>query len=220
MSTPNTPIEGAPEGAGQQTQSPEPTPAPEATPGEVTQISNAELKANPVFQKVTSELAQLRQEKAEREQAEQAAKDKAEADALKAQGKFEEAEQIWKDKFEAQEKKHSKDILERDLKQSLTDVGFHNSTFLSGAISGYSGDSAGIAEYVKGLAEDEGNKMFLDAGRQRQTLPEPPKTPKAGGTMTIEDAMRLSKESKDPEIRSQARKVKGAYIEKHGRLPG
>ncbi|MCK5610763.1 hypothetical protein KAR91_53315 [Candidatus Pacearchaeota archaeon] len=186
---------------------PEPTQTPDpAAEPQVEPVSNAELKAHPAFQKVTGELAQLRQEKADRVAKEDADKVEAERAKLVAAGDYESALKLRDDNIEQMKTDHAKDLLQRDIESGLMKVGFNNDIFLRDAVRQFDGDSAGVAEYVKELAAKDENKMFM-GNEPRTTLPETVPGGKPTVSMSVEEARQLSKSSDDPAIRQKARLV-------------
>jgi hypothetical protein len=203
---------------------PETPPAgdPPAAPPEGDGISNQDLKSNPVFQKVTTELAQLRQEKADRDAQEQEAKDAAERKKLEDAGKYEEAIALRDAQLKEQADKHAKDILQRDLKLELINNNFTNKTFIKGAITSFDGEPDTIGDYVKELAALEENKIFINDGKaKRNPLPETPPAGGSVGAMSVEEARIKAKQSEDPKVKAAARKVLAAefdrlYNEKNG----
>jgi hypothetical protein len=221
MSKPNTPPEGAPSAGETQNQPTEPPAAPpeSGAPPAEGGISNAELKSNPVFQKMASELGRLQKAEADRTAADTAAKQKAEQDALTAKGDFEAAMKLKDTQLADIQKNHAKELLERDLKLELSNTGFRNEMFVNGAVGSFTGESAGIADYVKELAAKEENKGFLGtATEKRGTLPEPNKPGSPTPTMSVDEARRLSKESEDPKVRQSARDVLKAEFDRTHRL--
>ena len=173
-------------------------------PSTPEQPTNADIKSSDLFQKVTGELASLKAEKAEREQAESDAKAKQEQDALTAKGDFESALKIERDKLAAMEATHKKELLQRDLTSELFKAGFQNETFVNGAVGAYNAEAGDVTTYVQGLAGNDANKMFLaSTSPQRERLPETGPLNNSGAAMTIEQA-RLMKSSKNSEERLQA----------------
>ena len=184
------------------------------------QLSNADVKSHPVFQKVASELAEYRQREADKKAADEKAKIDAERQKLEAEGKYEDAIKMRDKQIEELQASHKKELLQRDLKAELY-KSFDNEIFVNGAIGGYQGDSDGVADYVNGLLENEQNKVFMRSqqGQPRETLPEPQGSGSGGSQMSVDDAKRLSKETNDPKVKQQAWKVLEDYYDKHGRMP-
>ena len=192
---------------------PTPAPAPEEKPESgASELTNGQIKASPLFQNVTSELAALRAEKADREADEEAANAKAEQDSLAAKGDFESALKIKDEQLKTQQEEFGAELLQRDLRLELSNAGFKHQMFVKGAVADFTGTADDVSDYVGKLAADDANKMFLSAAQQRQTLPETPRAPGAAASMTLEEARRVAKESTNQDVRHQARMViKASY---------
>jgi hypothetical protein len=199
----------------------EPTePTEPTTPAEPAQPSNSDIKGSELFQKVTGELAALKAEKAEREQAEADAKTKAEQEALTAKGDFETALKMEREKMATMEKTHKRELLQRDLTSELLKAGFQNDTFISGAVGGYNAEAGDVATYVQSLADNESNKVFLNSVQpQRERLPETGQLNNSGTAITLEQARQM-KNSDNPEQRLQAAQfMREHWIKNNGKLP-
>jgi len=185
---------------------------------ETTEHSNNDVKSSPLFQKLASELAEIKRADAERLQLEQAAKKEAETKQLEAQGKYEEALKMREQEIENIKSQHQKEITQRDLKNELLTAGFTNQVFIKGAIAEY--EEGDISEYARQLASDESNKPFLGAIKQVFT---PPSGGNVNGvssvTIKTADDYNRAKTSADPNIRKQARDYGADYFNKHGRMP-
>lgn len=193
----------------------EPTPAEPTQPDD---LSNSAIKNSPLFQKVTSQLAALQNEKNEREQKEADAASKAEQDALIAKGDFEKALSLRDETIKAMETRHAADIMQRDLKAELYNAGFKNETFVKGAIGSYDGAADGIGDFVSQLAGDESNAMFLGgAAPKREVLGGTSNISISGGAMSLEKLRQLATDkSSTPEKRSEARMALLEKIESGG----
>ena len=190
----------------------------EATP----QISNAEIKAHPLFSKLTSELAELRRADAERKAAEEQAKKEAELKKAEAEGRYQDALKQRESELEALRAAHSKELLDRDLTTEMLKAGFGNEIFLRGAVSAYDADKWTVSEYVASLAGDDANKAFLasSGGAGRASLPEPGKPPVNGSKQHISaEQLKAMEASSSLEERQKAREDLRAYRLEHGKYP-
>ncbi len=182
-------------------------------------ISNADVKAHPLFKKLTDDLAERNKADADRKAADEAAQADAEQKRLKDEGKFEEAIKLEKDGREADARAHALELQVRDLELAITKTGFTNDTFIRGAVAGFDPDKGTIEDYAKHLAENEVNKAFLgeitDPGK-----PTPPGKPPGGkqGALNARQIKAL-KNSSDPAERRRGIKILEDYFDAHGQLP-
>lgn len=188
---------------------------------ETSQVSNADVKASPLFHKLTAQVKALTTEKEEREATEATAKAEVEEKRLKDAGLFDEAVAAHKAAMEVKDAKHTGELLKRDLETDLLKAGFGNAKFINGCVGDYDAEKDGtIAEYVKTLAEDEGNKPFLTTSDGETPPPPPPgKVTVSGGTQLTGDQLKALEKSADPKERKQARAYLLDHYQEHGKFP-
>jgi hypothetical protein len=188
--------------------------APAAPAAQAQELSNSDVRGHALFQKLTSEVAEMRAEIKKRDDAEQAAKTAAEEAKLLEEKNFTELlaskEEGYKKELASLKQQigdKEKLITERDLKIALTGKGFQNETFLNGAIAGYDSETHGdFAKYAETLAADEMNAAFLNQIQRGPKVPDvhAPNTP----TIKLTPAeLQAQLKSDDPKKRAEARKV-------------
>jgi hypothetical protein len=190
--------------------------------GETQGPSNSEIKASPLFQKLTQQIAEFQRKDQERE--EQATKVKTEEERKKAEdeGRYSDALKQLNAELEATKAKHSKEILTRDLRLALTQAGF-STRGVDLLATEYNSESHGEpADYAKVCLDNDGNKPFLSTVEQPARVPpQPPgKAPISGETYSAEQLLSYEK-SDDPAKRALAYDYLLKYAKEHdGKLPG
>jgi len=168
-------------------------------------VSNSDIKKSPLFQKLAEENARLKAAEDKRRQDEAAAATEAERKKLEGKQRYEEALATQKSDFEARIAKLERQNTEKDLTNELLRTGFKNSVFNAGAIKGFDPDKSTVEEYVKALAEDEANKIFLHDEKgalpRRGDVP----TPTASTRKMSPAELKAALHDKDPKIRATAR---------------
>jgi len=184
---------------------------------EAPELSNSSVKSSPLFLKVTRELGELKALVADREAAEIKVKEEEAIQKATAAGEFEKAIELHTQKLEALERKHSKEILDRDLTTALVKAGAKNDVFLKGAVSSFDG-ATDISEYVKMLSENEENGAFFgDTETQRQIHRSPSAVAPSG--LKSWDQIRVMEQSSDPKQRLEASRLIMAHILETGKMP-
>lgn len=188
--------------------------------GEVPSISNADLKAHPVFQKLTSQVAAY--ERAEQERREEAAKaaQEAEIKALEDQKRYDEVIKLKDQEIQATVEKFQNELLTLNLKNELVKAGFHNDHFVKGVVSDFQGTQEEIDSYVQSVLNDEKNKPFLASSQNQQSYV-PPSTPGVASmndTVPIE-TLKAWENSSDREERIKARAYLSKYRQANGKYP-
>ncbi len=197
------------------------TPAGESANDET--LSNADVKASPLFQKLASELKEMRAADEARRIEDDAAKQAAEIKKLESEGKYSDAIKARDAELETVKQSHTKQLLEMSLTSEMIKAGFINDNFIKGALTQYN-DEQTISEYVEALTNDEGNKPFLAAaiGRQRHDAPGAPKITGKTGALTVQEIREMQRQDADGGSLEQREKVR-AYLlkhyEQHGALP-
>ena len=194
----------------------------------VPAISNAELKAHPVFQKLASKLSSYEQREAERKaeaqqkaEAEEVAKRDEELKTLEEQSRFKEALEMREREIEKIRADSQTKIVGLKLENQLIAEGYKNKYFLKGVISDFKGDEDAIAEYVKAITDDESNKVYMGGASEERSLTPPPgvgSVSQTSKTMPVETLKAMEK-SADREERIKARKILREYRNKHGKYP-
>jgi hypothetical protein len=194
--------------------------APEQTEEPKRELTNADVKGDPLFQKVAAELAELKTQIAAEKTAQQKAAEAAEVERLKEAGKYEEAIKMHTAKLEQMEAQHKADLLRRDLTTELVKAGAKNDVFLKGAIAAYDGEST-IAEYVQSLTDSDEHKPFFGSLEQsRQTQPSPRAAAPNGNTQKTWEQVKAMEKSTDPKQRLEAADIIGEYMmANNGELP-
>jgi hypothetical protein len=159
--------------------------------------------------------AKLEKLEADAAAAEQAAKDKALADA----GKFDQLQAEHKARIEAMEASHKKAQLDADLKAELAMAGFTDPRWVAGSVGMYNAETdKSPSEYAKSLAADEANKAFL-AGASARTPHTPPGKLGAGGADWTKEKLHQMENSNDKKERAAARAYLRDYRSRHGKYP-
>lgn len=181
-------------------------------------ISNSDVKNHELFVKLTKQLADYqRKEKAEKENAEKAARD---AELKKA-----EEEQNWKKLIEMREQEleqtkaqHAKELLDMQLKAAIS-ADFNNPVFVKGAMASFDGDMDSISEYVESLKADPINAGFLKSAMSAPNAPNPPSTPTVTGGKLSEAKLVAMEKSSNPAERAKAREYLENLIKQGEKLP-
>lgn len=193
------------------------TPTPEPTP-ETRELTNHDVKSDPLFQKVAGELSALKAQIAEAQQAEQAAKEQAELEQAKKAGEFEKVLEMNARKLEQMEAQHRAELLKRDLTTELVKAGARNEVFLKGAIAAYDGESD-ISEYVRALTESDDHKPFFGQLEQSRQTKQEPRGVAPSGNASSWAQIRAMEKSDDPKQRAEAGRLILDYAKKHGEMP-
>ena len=179
----------------------EPKPEPE--------ITNAQVKAHPLFQNLTQQLSELQSWKEQQEDARKKAELDSETKKLEEAKQYETATQKKVDAAVTAAKKEAKtefdaELKRRDAKIELVRMGFKNETFLKGALAEYDGKQE-TAEFAKAVFEDDANKPFLDAASSKPKPPPDPNAPPSGTMATLSpDQLKEMRNSDDPKERQKA----------------
>ena len=190
----------------------EPPPKPES-------LSNADLKAHPWVKEITSELAELRKEKAERERIAQEAEQK----KLKEQGDFDKALQIEKDRTAIAQA----DALAARIDAALTRKGANvTDAFVKVAINEFDAEKykTDFDAFAEELSKNEAYAPFFAKleGEGGEPKPNPPGRTgvsiASGNAMTNEQLRKLET-SDNPEDRKKAREYLSAFYKQHRRFP-
>lgn len=190
----------------------------DAQNGDEPKLSNADLKNTPWVKQMAEELNQLRADAKQRLEAEEVAKKEAELKALEDGKQYEQALEMQKQQLESLKTSHAAELLNRDLQTELLKAGFTSGIFIKGAVSGYEPESGSVADYVKGLAEAEENKMFLGGEQTRTQHSAPGKAPVQN--VKIDWAQnKENKSSRDPAVRKEARANELRYYQENGSWP-
>lgn len=198
----------------------EQTPTPEVTP-EINEepkreLTNADVKSDPLFKKVTGELAELKSQIAAEKAEQTKAQEAAEMERLKESGKYEEAIKLHADRLERMESQHKADLLKRDLTIELVNAEAKNKVFLQGAIAAYDGETD-IAEYVQSLKNSDENKPFFGGMEQsRQTQPAPKGVAPSGNADLTWQQVKAMEQSDDPKQRAKASDIILNHLKKNG----
>lgn len=148
--------------------------------------------------------------------AEQAAKDKALADA----GKFDQLQAEHKARVEAMEAGHKKAQLDSDIKAELAMAGFTDPRWVNGSVGMYNAETdKSPAEYAKALAADEANKLYLSGAAPRVPHVPPNRVPAPTGETINTEQLKSLENSKDPKERAKARAYLKEYRLAHGKYP-
>lgn len=195
------------------------TQTPEVQPEETRTLTNADVKSDPLFQKVAGELSELKSQIAAEKEAQAKAQEAAELKRMQEAGEYEKAIKLHAEKLERMEAQHKADLLRRDLTTELVKAGAKNEVFLKGAISSYDGETD-IAEYVQSLVNSEDHKQFFGQLEQsRQTQPAPRGATPNGSANRTWEQVKAMEASPDPKQRLEAANIIGEYMRTHGKLP-
>lgn len=182
------------------------------------ELSNRDVKNDPLFLKLTSELAEFKRADDERKEvAEKAARD-AEFEKAKSAEKFEDALKLKEAEFESERTKHYSEIQQRDLATALMVKGFDVRS-VKLLTSEYDAENSGTPdEYATACFEDESNARFLQKSDPNVPNPPPKVTGGSGGLLDI-PTLKAYEHSDDPEKRKIARANLKAYRKKTGKYP-
>jgi hypothetical protein len=181
-------------------------------------MTNNDVKEDPLFKKVKSELGALKAQVADEQKKQQEEQAAAEIERVKQTGQFDEALKKHALKLEQMEASHKAELLRRDLTTELIRAGAQNEVFIRGAVSSYNGE-ADIAEYVDSLASNEQHSIFFGKTESpRQTVRSPSKVTPTGGVVNWEQVRSMEK-SEDPTKKSEARQLLTDYFVRHGEMP-
>jgi hypothetical protein len=171
-------------------------------------LSNADVKAHPLFKKLTSELAAERKsskedrarlealEKAENERQTKAAEKKGDYEKA-TQKRIDEAVNDARKQWEVEQSVNDK---KAEAKLQLVKSGFKNEKFLRGALADFDPEKHTAEDFVKAIAEDESNKPFLDTGKGTTGgKPDPHPTPRSGSKLLTPAEIQALRESGKPE---------------------
>ena len=173
------------------------------------EITNAQVKAHPLFLNVTQQLSELQSWKEQQEDAQKKADLDSETKKLEEAKQYETATQKKVDAAVAAAKKEAKtefdaELKRRDAKIELIRMGFKNETFLKGALAEYDGKQE-ISEFAKAVFENDVNKPFLDAAEGKPKPPPDPNAPPTGSIATLSpDQIKEMRNSDDPKERQKA----------------
>ena len=170
-------------------------------------LSNSDVKAHPLFQKVTKELAEERKaNKAiqERLDALETAENKRQTKAAEAKKDYQEAldkriDQAKKDARKEWDAEQAIKDKKAEAKLHLVKAGFKNERFLRGALSDFDPEKQTAEEFAKSLVEDDSNKPFLDTGKGLGKNPDPHPTPRSGSKLLTPAEIQALRESGKPE---------------------
>jgi hypothetical protein len=175
------------------------------------------VKNHPLFQKMASELAEIRNERKERKEAEDRAAREAERKKMIEEGRQEEALALRDKELEDLKTSHARELGQLNVENKLYAEGFRNRKFLSWAKDDYDGVSD-VDDYVATLKADPENAIFMGTPAA-PPKPTPPGKPSiSGGAMTL-DQMRQMEASTDPSVKKQVREFKKQYFDEHGKMP-
>lgn len=202
----------------------EQTPTPEVTPKSneepKRELTNADVKSDPLFKKVTGELAELKSQIAAEKAEQTKAQEASEMERLKEAGKYEEAIKLNADRLERMEAQHKADLLKRDLTTELIKAGAKNDMFLKGVIADYDGETD-IAEYVQSLTSSDDHKLFFGSLEQsRQTQPAPKGVAPNGNADLTWQQVKAMEQSDDPKQRAKASDIILLHLKRNdGKMP-
>lgn len=170
-------------------------------------LSNADVKAHPLFQKLTQELADERKASKtvmKRLEALEAADNERKTKALEAEKDYESAAQKRADKAVADAKKEweataSADAAKAEAKLQLVKAGFKNERFLKGALADFDFENQTAEEFAKAIAEDDSNKQFLESASKAQKKPDPYPTHQSGAHIMTPAEIEAARNSGKPE---------------------
>lgn len=168
------------------------------------EVDNNAVKNSPLFQKLAQQLADRERADQERADAEAQAAAEANQKALIEQGRFEESLALKTAELESVKEKHSRELLEIQIKNRLYKAGFGNDTFINGAVLGYNPEDGDIDSYVSAIESDESNNPFKTAQVFKPNPPNGTHVSNVSVTTSHEDLKQLSK-SDSAEVRAQAR---------------
>ncbi len=204
-----TPPQPDPEGAQPSTGQ---DPAPEPQP-----LSDADIKANPWVAGLRDEVTELRKFKAERDNADAEAAQKAEVE----KGNFEKALQMEKDKVTAAQA----DALAANIKASLVQEGAQVTTaFVKIAVAEFDAEKFGkdFDAFAKSIKENEAYAPFFSAedesGKKKPNAPGKPGKGSKAGSLTNDEILALTNSS-DPKDRAKGLKYLEDFHDQHGKLP-
>lgn len=168
-------------------------------------LSNRDVKAHPLFQKLTQEISELRKFKetadaAAAEQARKAAeaeKDYAKATQLAVDKALSDARRTW-DAEQATKDARS------EARYQLMKVGFKNEKFITGLLADFDPAKSSAEDFAKAAAADKENADFLSSAKPAPKNPDP-QNPTIGtrGKLSDDEIQKL-RESQKPEDRAKA----------------
>lgn len=173
---------------------------------EPKEISNAEVKAHPLFVGLTKELAAEREsrkaemaELKERLGAFETAETERKTKQLESKKKYEEATQARIDQaLDAARKEWEQQAITdqkiSDAKLALVKAGFSNDAFIKGVLTDFDPSKDDAAKFAESVAADEGNKAFLKPASKKND-PHPP-APAPGGVLTPAEIQALRETGK------------------------
>ena len=201
----------------------EQTTTPEVQPEEQQEereLTNRDVKKDPLFKKVARELTELRTQIAAEKAEQTKAQEAAEMERLKEAGKYDEAIKMHADRLERMEAQHKADLQRRDLTTELVKAGAKNDVFLKGAIAAYDGETE-IAEYVQSLTSSDDHKPFFGSLEQsRQTQPAPKGVAPSGNADLTWQQVKAMEQSEDSKQRAKASDIILNHLKNNGgKLP-
>ena len=177
-----------------------------------TPLSNSDVKAHPLFKKLTQELAEERKaNKAtlERLDALETAENRRATKAAEAKKDYQEAldkriDQAKKDARKEWDAEQAIKDKRAAAKLELVKAGFKNERFLKGALSDFDPGNQTAEEFAKSLMEDDSNKPFLDTGKGPGKPPDPHPTPRSGSKLLTPAEIQALRASSNPDDRTRA----------------
>jgi len=171
--------------------------------------------------KLKTEISKLRQEKADRIEADTARTKATELKKLEDAQNYDEIKKLHASQLAEKDEKHSKEILDGKLGLELAKATFTNDKFVKGAIADYDAEQFKTpAAYVESLVADEANKMFLAGSEGLPQYKSPVKTPSGGGGGALSgDQIRALQTSDSGEDQMKAVAYLDDYFNKNNRFP-
>jgi hypothetical protein len=169
-------------------------------------LSNSDVKAHPLFQKLTGELAEERKSR----KAMQERIDALEADENKRQTKAAEAKKDYEKALESRLSQAKKDARkEWDAEQAIRDkksearlqlvkAGFKNDDWINGRMAKFDHENMTPEDFAKAAVDDDTCKSFLDTGKSVKN-PDPHPLTRSGSKILTPAEIQALRESGKPE---------------------
>lgn len=135
-------------------------PAPGTAPQD-GEIDAEQVRKHKIFLSVAKHNKELSDRLDAIENAQTKAKEEDERKALEAKGEYETVLKQRDAEIERIKQEYAVEDLKRNISDALRDAGANNPVFIKGAVSEFTGTAEEIADFVKGLKENELNTAFF-----------------------------------------------------------
>ena len=186
------------------------------------EITNAMVKAHPLFQQLTQQIAELTKKDEKRNKADEQARIEKEARKLEEKQQYEQATQLKIDEavkkaVEESDARHAAEQKRSEAKIELVRLGFANEKFLTGALADFD-PAQEAAEFAKSIFEDEANKPFLNAaGGTKPKPPDPHDAPIGSSGEISKEKLLAMLNSSDPEERKKSFEITRENLHRTGK---